>query len=159
MRYFLGELRVKEAWHSTSETDSIPDERMEVRLNGIRGNGQLTMWTGSPFSEWLFILFCSHAVLVLDLFRDILIHLPPERAHKAQDVLKLSTRGTFELWRGISTSGLHLVGNRLLYGHDHLVRQFLKAVVTGGESPVTAQDGFEVVALIEEILNYTTGKA
>jgi len=159
MRYFLGELSVEEVWHHASETDSLPDERMEVRLYGTRGSGQLTMWTGSPFSEWLFILFCSHAVLVLDLFRDILIHLPPERAHKAQDVLKFSVRGTLQLWREIGTAGLHFIGNRLLYGHDHLVRQFLEAVVTGGESPVTAQDGFEVVALIEEILNRTAGKA
>ena len=159
MKHFLGELRVEQAWHSTTETDAtLPDERIDARLCGIRGTGQLTMWTGSPFSEWLFILFCSNAVLVLDLFRDILIHLPPERAHKARDVLKFSSRGTLELWKEIGTSGLHFASNRLFYGHDYLVNRFLEAVVTGGEPPTTAQDGVEVVALIEDILNRTSGK-
>ena len=158
MRYFLGELRVEQAWRYTDETDSgLLNERMEARLCGTRGIGQLTMWTGSPFSEWLFILFCSRAVLVLDLFRDILIHLPPERAHNAVDVLKFSARSTFQLWREIGASGLRFAGNRLLYGHDRLVNKFLEAVIEREEPPVTAQDGFEVVALIEEILNHTSG--
>jgi len=153
MRYFLGDLQLEQAWHHSNLSSSITDERTEVRLHGTRGNGQLTVWTGAPFSEWLFILFCSRAVLVLDLFRDICIHLPPEEGHKALDVLKSSARGTFELWKGIGTSGLNLVGGRLLYGHDRLVDQFLKAVITGKEPPVTAQEGVEVVALIEDILS------
>ena len=119
----------------------------------------MTMWTGAPFSEWLFILYCSRTVLVLDLFRDILIHLPPEKAHNAVDVLKFSARGTLQLWREIGTSGLRFAGNRLLYGHDRLVNRFLEAVVNGEEPPVTAQDGFKVVALTEEILNCASGKA
>jgi len=158
MRYFLGELRVEEARHYTSKTDSLPDERMEVRLCGTRGNGQLTIWMGSPFSEWLFILFCSRTVLVLDLFRDILIQLPPEKAHNAIDVLKFSAQGTLQLWREIERSGLRFIGNRLLYGHDHLVNMFLEAVIKGEESPVTAQEGLEVVALIEEILYRSSDK-
>jgi len=160
MRYFLGELRVEQAWHSTSELDSeFPSQRTEARLCGTHGTGHLTIWTGSPFSEWLFILFCSRAVLVIDLFRDTLIHLPPEQAHNAVDVLKFSARGTIELWREIGASGLRFAGNRLLYGHGRLVNRFLEAMVNGEEPPTTARDGFEVVALIEEILRCTSGKA
>jgi len=159
MRYFLGELDVEQAWHYAGEIDSSPDERMEVHLRGTHGTGQLTMWNGSPFSEWQFILFCSRAVLAIDLFRDILIQLPPERGHNARDVLEISARGTFQLWKEIVTSGLRFAGNRLLYGHDHLINLFLEAVAQGKELPVTARDGYEVVALIEEILDRTSGKA
>ena len=159
-RHFLGELRVEQAWHSTGETSSgSPDERIEARLHGTQGTGHLMMWTGSPFSEWLFILFCSRAVLVLDLFRDILIQLPPERAHNASDVFRFSAWGTIQLWKEMASSGLRYASNRLLYGHGKLVNRFLDAVVKKEESPVTAQDGYEVVGLIEEILKLSARKS
>ena len=158
MRYFLGELNIEQAWLHADGTDSAPDERMEVRLKGTQGNGQLTMWTGSPFSEWLFVLFCSRSVLVLDLFRDILIKLPPEKAHRAMDVLKFSSGSTLQMWKEIGVSGLRFARHRLLYGHDQLVNLFLESAVNGEKPPVTAQDGIEVVALAEEILSRSSGK-
>jgi scyllo-inositol 2-dehydrogenase (NADP+) len=153
MRYFLGELRVEQAWHTSGGRDLLPGTaRTEARLQGARGDGYLTMWFGAPFSEWLVILFCSQAVLILDLFRDILVHLPPERAHRARDVLKISFGGTLRFWRGISASGIRATCGRLSYGHDRLVGQFLDAVIDGKKPPTRAQDGWEVVALMEEIL-------
>ncbi len=153
MRYFLGELRVEQAWHMSGARDLPPGAaRTEARLQGACGDGYLTMWFGAPFSEWLLILFCSRAVLILDLFRDILIHLPPEQAHRARDVLKMSLLGTLRLWRGISTSGLHATCGQLSYGHDRLIGQFLDAVSDGRQPPTRAQDGWQVVALMEEIL-------
>jgi len=153
MRHFLGDLRVEQAWHtSVSGNSSSRSERMEARLQGAQGTGYLTMWFGAPFSEWLFILFCSRAVLVLDLFRDILVHLPPEQAHNAPDILKSSALGTLQLWGGIGTSGIRHARGQLFYGHDLLIHRFLDAVINGGELPVSARDGWEVVALMEEIL-------
>ena len=153
MRYFLGELQVERAWRTTDGGDLIPrTERTEAHLKGARGSGYLTMWFGAPFSEWLFILFCSQAVLILDLFRDILVHLPPERAHRARDVLKMSLTGTLRFWKGIGSSGMRSACGRLSYGHDRLVRRFLDAVIGGKKPPTSAQDGWQVVALLEEIL-------
>jgi predicted dehydrogenase len=153
MRYFLGKLRVEQAWHTSGGRDLPPGTgRTEARLQGAHGDGYLIMWFGAPFSEWLFILFCSQAVLILDLFRDILVHLPPERAHQARDVLKMSLGGTLRFWRGISTSGIRATCGRLAYGHDRLIGQFLEAVSGGGKPPTQAQDGWQVVALMEEIL-------
>ena len=153
MRHFLGDLRVEQAWRTSEGKDSpLKTERMEVRLQGVQGAGYLTMWFGAPFSEWLFILFCSRAVLVLDLFRDILIYSPPEQAHNAGDILTSSARGTLQLWRRIGTSGMRYVCGRLFYGHDLLIKRFLDAVINGNEPPVSPRDGWEVVALMEEIL-------
>jgi scyllo-inositol 2-dehydrogenase (NADP+) len=153
MRYFLGELQVEQAWHTSGGGDLQPrTERTEARLEGARGSGYLTMWFGAPFSEWLFILFCSRAVLILDLFRDILIHLPPEQAHRARDVLKMSLTGTLRLWKGIGSSGIRSTCGRLSYGHNLLIRRFLDAVIDGKKPPTSAQDGWQIVALLEEIL-------
>jgi len=159
MRYFLGDLRVEQAWHTSGGGDSPPrTERMEAHLQGARGAGYLTTWFGAPFSEWLFILFCSQAVLILDLFRDILIHLPPEQAHRARDVLKMSLVGTLRLWRGIGASGMRSARGRLSYGHNRLVGRFLDAVLGDKKPPTSARDGWAVVALMEEILRRSQGE-
>ncbi len=158
MRHFLGDLRVEQSWRTVGGGDSPSrTERTEAHLQGARGAGYLTMWFGAPFSEWLFVLFCSRAVLVLDLFRDILIHLPPEQAHRACDILKMSLVGTVHLWRGIGASGIRWACGRLSYGHNLLVRRFLDAVSDGKEPPTSARDGWAVVALMEEILRRSQG--
>ena len=152
-KHFLGELHVEQAWRSCNGEAETKTERIEARLQGGRGAAYLTMWFGAPFSEWLLMLFCSRAVLVLDLFRDIIVDLPPEKAHNARDVMKTSIVSTLRLWRGIGSSGALSVCGKLYYGHDHLVRQFLNSVIHEKQQPpVSAQDGWEVVALIEEIL-------
>ena len=152
MRYALGDLSVESAWLGSN--DGPPrSERIEARLLGDRGNAYLTMWSGAPLSEWLLVLFCTRAVLVVDIFRDILINLPPEHGHGSRDVVGQVLRGTSQMWSGMWSSGMRLMRGTLLYGHDVLIRQFLDAVITGGPPPVTARDGYEVVALMEDILS------
>ncbi|MBI2855961.1 MAG: Gfo/Idh/MocA family oxidoreductase [Chloroflexi bacterium] len=160
MRHFLGDLDVEGAWGtSTGEGPPSGMERLEARLRGTHGEGYLTMWSGAPFSEWLFILFCSRGVLVLDLFRDLLIHLPPEKAHSSRDVIEMALRSTYQKWWGMATSGLRFLGGRLYYGHDALVKQFLQSVSGVGEPPATARDGWTVVGLMEDILKLSAGKS
>lgn len=154
MQHFLGKLAVEQAWHSGQERET--SSRMEARLTGSRGEAYLTMWTGAPLSEWVFILFCSRSVLVFDLFRDILIHLPPEQAHNARDVLRTARTGTLQLWEGIGASGIRSARGKLFFGHDLLIRRFLDAVRRGEKSPVPPAHGWQVVALIEDILHKTS---
>ena len=154
MQHFLGDVGIEQSWRTSGHEDSEPKtERVEFRLKGSLGAGYVTMWTGAPFSEWCFVLFCSRSVLILDLFRDVLIHLPPERAHGSQDVLKVSLTGTGQLWRGIAATGMRHVRRKLFFGHDLLVKRFLDAVINGEESPVSPRMGWKVIELIEEILS------
>lgn len=153
MQHFLSEVRVEDAWQTAAERGGQRSERIEARLAGVRGTGYLTMWTGAPFSEWLFVLGCSRAVLVIDLYRDLLMRLPPERAHTATDVLKFSARGTLGFWQGIGRSALRAIRGRFLFGHDVLASRFVDAVIEGQPSPVPAREGWEVISLIEQILD------
>lgn len=154
MQHFLGDLSLEKAWQ-TGEAGDL-SHRMEARLQSPQGTSYLTMWFGAPFSEWLLVLFCSRAVLVLDLFRDVLVHLPPEDGHNAIDVLKTSLRGTFRFWSGIGTSGLQSVRKQFLFGHDLLIKQFLDAVIDRKDPPVSTREGWEVIFLIEEMLGQSS---
>ncbi len=151
MKHFLGDIAIEQSWQ-TGEAGDL-QHRMETRLRGQHGTSYLTMWFGAPFSEWLLILFCSRAVLVLDLFRDILINLPPEEGHNASDVLKTSLQGTLRFWNGVGASGIRAARNQFLFGHDLLIKQFLDSVIEGKRPPVSPREGWEVISLIEEILN------
>ena len=148
MQHFLGELNLEAAWRQGPDAEN---EITEARLSGERGVGYLNMWLGAPFSEWLFVLYCSRAVLVLDLFRDVLLVLPPETQHRGRDVLLASARASGRWWRGIFDSGWRSLGGRLLFGHDGLVKAFVSAVQDGTTSPVAAADGWRMVALMEQI--------
>ncbi len=153
MGHFLGNLQVENAWRYSDGKGLLKDmERVETRLRGEYGHGYLTSWFGAPYSEWLFTLFCSKAVLVLDLFRDVLICMPSERSHGPLDVINSSLRGMLQHFSGSSISGLRYLRGRLLYGHDVLIRRFIDAVTDNTEPPVTAQDGWQVIELIENIL-------
>lgn len=152
MRHFLGAVQVEHAWRAEGGQDRHTPGLVQARLQGTRGMGQIMMWFDAPMSEWLFILFCSRAVIVLDLFRDVMVRMSPERAHNATDILRASASGTAQLWGGIAGSGVRQTAGRLLYGHEVLIREFLKAVEANGEPPVSAREGWEVVSLMEEIL-------
>lgn len=148
MQHFLGELTLEARWHQGPDA---AHQITEAKLRGPRGGGYLNIWLGAPFSEWLFTLYCSRAVLVIDLFRDLLLVLPPETAHRGREVLAAAGWATARFWRGLVASGWRSLGGRLLFGHDCLVSAFIDAVFHGKPSPVAAADGWRVVALAEQI--------
>ena len=155
MRNFVGEIEVQDAW-SAGDPDTNgrgPMERIEARLRGELAPAYLTSWFNAPLSEWYLLLCCARAVLAIDLFRDTLIWLPPERAHNARDVVASAARRTIQTWAGIASTGVRTLCGRQFFGVDELDRRFVDAVERGGEPPVTARDGSRVVGLIEQILH------
>ena len=154
MRHFLGEMEVEDAWSQKSRgaDGGGPAERIEARLGGKLGPADLISWTGAPLSEWYLLLCCTKAVLAIDLFRDTLISLPPERAHGVRDVVASAARRTVQLWAGIASTGVRTLRGRQFFGADELDRRFVDSVESGREPPVTARDGRQVVELIEQIL-------
>ncbi|MBI4219366.1 MAG: Gfo/Idh/MocA family oxidoreductase [Chloroflexi bacterium] len=143
MRHFLGELEATNSW--------VADTRVEARLSSNRGDAYLTMSTGAPSSEWWLLVLGSKMTVMLDLFRDIMVALPPERGHGPADVAGIAARATASFWSGLSATGWRYLLRRQWFGHDVLVREFLDAI-EGAPPPTTATDGWKVVGLIEDIL-------
>jgi predicted dehydrogenase len=159
MGHFLGELQVESSWRDATGSQNAPSERVEARLQGEKAGGHLSIWFGAPTSEWLLVVFCTDGTLVLDLFRDLLVHLPPEKGHGPRDVVGSVLRGSLQAWGGIASSGARYLRGRQFYGHDLLVRRFIDALVEGSEPPVTAREGWGVVGIMEEILRRSAHSA
>jgi predicted dehydrogenase len=154
---FLGPLSVDAAWSTGgaptagAQATGPRVERIEARLSGQRGPAYLTAWFGAPSSEWWLALQCDRASLLIDLFRDVCVMVPPERAHGRRDVISGAARATFRFWRGALSTAARVTAGDQSFGANDLIRGFVDAV-EGGEPPTKAEDGVRVVALIEDIL-------
>ena len=152
LRCFLGDLNVDGAWKQDApEGDRQSVERVEAHLGGAGVSAQLTMSFRAPASEWLVLVIGTKAVLVVDVFRDILTVLGSDNRHGSADVLKSSLGFFTQAAAGFVTSGaLHSTG-KLFYGHDVLVTRFLDSI-EGAPTPVPLSDSLAVVQTMEQII-------
>jgi predicted dehydrogenase len=116
--------------------------------------GSLSMSFGASVSEWQFLVVGAESVAALDLFRDILVVLPNDGSHRAREILRSSGLFVGGHVAGVVSSGVRLVGRRLHYGNDEVVRRFVDAVEGRPERLrwMAGEDGRDVVESIEEIL-------
>ncbi|MDP9285543.1 MAG: Gfo/Idh/MocA family oxidoreductase [Actinomycetota bacterium] len=114
----------------------------------------LSMGFGASVSEWQFIVVGTSGVAALDVFRDILIVLPDDGSHRAREILRSSARMVAGHVAGVASSGARVVGRRLLYGNDEVVRRFVDSIEGRPERLrwMTGEDGCAIVACMEEIL-------
>jgi scyllo-inositol 2-dehydrogenase (NADP+) len=154
LSYFLGDLEVANAWHTDeSMTEGQNIERFDVSFRGQRGWGSMSMWFGAPMSEWWLAVGFTRGTVVIDIFRDVLLWLPPELKRNYRYILEIPTRGTLQLWRTITRWITHrLLRGRHLYGHEELIRRYLDSVASGEEPPVSPSEGWKTIGLIEDVI-------
>ena len=148
--HFLGGLRFAGMRASRGAGGEV--RTAEIQFDGEGGPGQVMTVFDSPVSEWHVGLVTPGAAIDLDLFRDICMVVNPDDEHKALDILRTSGRAMFEHARGVVTSGTRLVGRRLYWGHDAVIREFIQATRSGGPSPVDPDVAVGIVRLTDEIL-------
>jgi scyllo-inositol 2-dehydrogenase (NADP+) len=114
----------------------------------------LSMSFGASVSEWQFVVVGASGVAALDVFRDILVVLPDDGSHRAREILRSSARMVAGHVAGVASSGARVVGRRLQYGNDEVVRRFVDAIEGRPERLrwMTGEDGYAVVACLEELL-------
>jgi scyllo-inositol 2-dehydrogenase (NADP+) len=114
----------------------------------------LAMSFTASVSEWQFVVVGDRAVAALDVFRDILLVVPNDGSHRAREILRSSARVVGGHLAGVASSGVRLVGRRLDYGNEEVVRRFVDAA-TGLPDRlawISGEDGRAVVACLETIL-------
>lgn len=155
MESLLGPLTVEHAWSQQGGPDGTREEwRVDAALKGPRGFGSLTAWFGAPQSEWVVSVGCTRGTIVMDLFRDMAVVLPPEDKRDYRYILEIPTRATAQRWRRIiQWIGTRVFRGRHLYGHEQLVAQFLDAIEQDGPVPVSAEDGARVLEGMAAVLD------
>jgi predicted dehydrogenase len=153
LQHFLGApLQVEHVRGARGATDAP----VEVLLRGARGPGQITMVMDAPVSEWQVVVVAEHGTVVLDLFRDIAVRIRPDGAHEPLDILRTSATAMRDHAVGFVASGSRYVRGRLFWGHDELIGAFVEAAMTGGPSPVPAEEALGVVAVADRVAGALT---
>jgi scyllo-inositol 2-dehydrogenase (NADP+) len=114
----------------------------------------LSMSFNASVSEWQFLVVGRQAVAALDLFRDLLVTVPNDETHRAREILRSSAAIVGGHLVGVASSGTRLLGRRLTYGNDEVVRRFVDATEGAADRLrwLGAEDGYAVVACIEDVL-------
>jgi hypothetical protein len=113
----------------------------------------LSMSFDAAVSEWQFLVVGEAGVAAFDIFRDVLVVVPNDGAHRAREILRTSAHLVAGHLGGVVGSGVRLLRGSLLYGNDEVVSRFLDAVEGRRDrlAWIAAEDGVAVVACLEEL--------
>ena len=87
----------------------------------------------SALSEWFVRVSGTRATAFVDLFRDIYILLPNDRAHNAPMILRTSARAISQHLAAHIPNGFSFLRGTLDYGMDQVALRFARAIRTGQE--------------------------
>lgn len=115
---------------------------------------QISMNFVAPVSEWHLTVIGSHALAVLDVFRDVLVVTRNDREHLGRHILRTSADAMTSHLGGVARSGALNVMGRLAYGNDVVIARFVEACRTRiPPRDISASDGVDVVRLQHEVLD------
>jgi predicted dehydrogenase len=156
LRSFLGNAAGHLRAHVIPSLD--PADHTPRAVTTIHDSGAVLGYTHTLFesalSEWHLALVGTRGTLVADVFRDILVELPPDHRHESRDVLRTTWAGTSTHLLGTLRSGWRHARGTLDYGNNEVLRRFVAAVRTG-EPPegIAATDGAAVVDMLAAVVN------
>lgn len=142
--------------YSVYDKDASQNTPVSLTVNATAGKIPVTMLLNfhAPVCEWYYIVNFKKKIFIYDFFKDILVELPTDNEHLAGDILKNSFRYTWQYWSQFVVNGFRMVTGNLLYGHDKVLRSFVRASM-GEEDPdasLVGENGLKNVVAINEII-------
>ncbi len=114
---------------------------------------RLSMNFMAALSEWHIAVLGSNGVGIIDMFRDILVTMPNDGAHRAREIT--ASTGSFigtHLW-GFLKSGTLLMQKKLFYGADVVWDKFIKSIQENKHvNGISIYDGLKVVEFQHELM-------
>ncbi len=149
-----GELTIDNSYAVYDEDEQAQTPRT-LTVNATAGKTPVTMMLDfhAPVCEWYYIVNFKKRIYIYDFFKDILVTLPTDKEHLAADILANSLRYSAQYWSQFLMNGLRMVTGNLLYGHDIVLRSFIKSI-QGSDVDVylTALNGRKNVISINDII-------
>jgi len=108
----------------------------------------------SPVCEWHMTLVGKKGLLIHDIFRDSLLHLPDDREHHAIDHFRTLALATLGTWTGFIRSGWRHLTGRLDFGTGEVMRRFIAACETRQPPERIAwSDALRVFGLLQDSID------
>jgi predicted dehydrogenase len=143
---FIGGLDVVNATSQKSTGDGQPLNSVTATFEGTEDRqGQLSMIFDAPLSEWFFVICGTERLAVVDIFRDIIVHVGQEREHSPLEVLQTAVSGLGQFGYGIIKSGVHTLRGDLFFGFDQLLDKYVNSLECSSKSPVSPDEGYTIL--------------
>jgi predicted dehydrogenase len=143
---FIGNLEVVNATAQKNEGDGQPLNSVTATFAGTEDRqGQLSMIFDAPLSEWFFVICGTRRLAVVDIFRDIIVHVGQERDHSPLEVLQTALSGIGQFGYGVVKSGVYTLQGNLFFGFGTLLDQYLNSIESSGTPPVTPEQGYKIL--------------
>lgn len=150
---FIGSLDIVNATAQENDGNGQPLTSVTATFAGTDGRqGQLSMIFDAPLSEWFFVICGTERVAVVDIFRDIIVHVGQERNHSPFEVLQTAISGIGQFGFGMLKSGLKTIQGDLFFGFEVLLDQYLDSIESSTPPPVTPEKGYEILESSHSIL-------
>lgn len=151
---FIGDLEVVNATAQKNEGDGQPLNSVTATFDGIEDRqGQLSMIFDAPLSEWFFVICGTKRLAVVDIFRDIIVHVGQERDHSPLEVLQTALSGIGQFGYGVVKSGVHTLQGDLFFGFGTLLDQYLNSIESSATPPVTPEQGYKILEASHDVLH------
>jgi predicted dehydrogenase len=153
---FIGDLDVLNATAQKNQEGGQPLNSVTATFEGTqKRQGQLTMIFDAPLSEWFFVICGTKRLAIVDIFRDILVHVGQESSHSPLEVLQKSLYGMGQFGYGMINSGIHMIRGNLFFGFEVLLNKYLDSIESSANSPVSPEQGYKILngsySVLEEI--------
>ncbi len=154
IEHFIEDLELLDAHAQPSHGPGQPLDSVTATFEGESGrHGHLSMVFNAPVSEWFFVIVGTKRLAIVDVFRDIIVHVGQETDHSPLEVLWTALTGVGQITVGVLTSGLHTLYGDLFFGYGELLDRYLDALESGGTPPVTPEDGLRIVSGSHAVLD------
>lgn len=157
LRAVAGDITLARSFTVASSSGLRTPARVEAWLNG-GPNGcpvRLACNFESPVSEWYLMVAGSAGYGIVDIFRDIYVHLPNDGRHDTAKVLRTSWSATAQHWLQHVTSGLPHLSGRLNYGNGELFDRFARGIAgdLAALAPISAEAAQSILTLQHAIID------
>ncbi|SDY44653.1 Gfo/Idh/MocA family protein [Halobellus clavatus] len=151
---FIGGLDVVNATSQKNPGDGQPLNSVTATFEGTEDRqGQLSMIFDAPLSEWFFVICGTKRLAVVDIFRDIIVHVGQEEEHSPLEVLQTSISGLGQFGYGMVKSGIHTLQGDLFFGFETVLDQYLNSIESSASPPVTPEQGYTILQGSHSVLN------
>ena len=150
-RAFMGEVEpVAVHPRKFTQYDWINSDELRVILDSDSGVCTITISCSWAKNKVLIDIFGTKKSLHLDVINSVMTEFGYGEETYISHVTENIRQG-FQLLGGTAAAIFNVISGRYAAGHETLIRRFIQSMIEGTELPVTAEEGREVVRIVENI--------
>jgi UDP-N-acetylglucosamine 3-dehydrogenase len=151
LRSFLGQIQVSNVEVSKiGEYQWMKQDELTATFRAGKKLASVYVSFNAPRNSIYLDIFGRRGILRLDVITATLVAMPSANMNRMTKAFD-SVQQAFQLSSSTFGNALKILSRRWFDGHEMCIRLFAQSIVEGGEPPVSVQEGYEVVKVLEDM--------